>query len=75
MIYHYNNILLLIEQARVDNNLTDLRKGTGKNKNKTKQTSLTKKRHNNKTMEQTGLAVSNKLKQLDDELIYTWCTC
>lgn len=37
-IYHYNNIVLLIEHARVDNIVIDLRKGNRKKqKQKTKQ--------------------------------------
>ena len=38
-IYHYNNIVLLIEHARVDNIVIDLRKGNRK-KQKQKQNKI-----------------------------------
>lgn len=54
MYQHNNIIVLLIEHAKVDNIVIDLRKGNRKKqKNKTKQTSLTKKRHETKTTEHT----------------------
>lgn len=44
MYQHNNIIVLLIEHAKVDNIVIDLRKGNRKKqKNKTKQTPLTKK--------------------------------
>lgn len=64
MIYHCNNIVLLTEHARVDNIVkNDLRKGNRK-KQKTKKNRphWQKKWHDNKTMEQTGLAVKQPIK-------------
>ena len=62
MYQHNNIIVLLIEHGKVDNIVIDLRKGNRKKqKNKTKQTSLTKKRHETKTTEHTGLAMKQQI--------------
>ena len=67
MYQHNNIIVLLIEHAKVDNIVIDLRKGNRKKqKQKTKQTSLTKKGTKPKQRNRLGW---HSLKQLDDKLI------
>ena len=68
MIYHYNFIDIIITD-RICKSWQHWEKETGKNK-KTEQNKIDhtdKKRHHNKTMEQTVLAVKQQIKQLDEE--------
>ena len=71
MYQHNNIIVLLIEHAKVDNILIDLRKGNRK-KQKTKQNRphwQKKARNQNNGTHWVGNEATNSLKQLDDELM------
>ena len=73
MYQHNNIIVLLIEHAKVDNIVIDLRKGNRtKTKTKTKQNRphwQKKARNQNNGTHWVGNEATNSLKQLDDELI------